>query len=542
MTKKIELFKSKNHFFLAALFSGILVGTSYIPYPAWATFFCYIPLWYAALEAEKQNYSLKFIFILGWITQFVLTLIGFHWLYYTSTVFGQLPPVISALALVLFASFMHIYIPLSLILAVWVKRQRNLSTSAFIFLLSVSLILLERIWPSIFEWNLGYTLLWMKWPWFQWADTVGFWGLSSFLLFIQSLILYLATICISQQRKAALGLSLLLVTLIGLHFGGLSKEKKWSKFDTVFNVLVVQGNISNEEKLASEKGSDFQPFVLQTYVDLVNSHLNTQTQKPDAILWPETAMPFALDSNFSIYRNQKQLQDHINAWNTVVITGGYSQDLKSKDHLGHFKVKNSIFFLGPNSSTSQPSPYFKTDLLVFGEYMPFGQTFPILYKWLPFVGVYEKGPGPVLKTIRTPDNKEFLLGPQICYESLNSPFARGLSNIGTDIIINSTNDSWYGADTEPYQHLFMTLARGVEVRRPLVRATNTGFSSAILANGQVLAKSPMDAPWAHTFKIDYKKNAESSFYTRYGYLDYLIWIFLFLFIFLKGQNARHQKS
>ena len=207
--------------------------------------------------------------------------------------------------------------------------------------------------------------------------------------------------------------------------------------------------------------------------------------------------------------NQLALQNQINQWQVVLLTGGYSQNLTKRDHLGNFKTQNSIFFIGPNqptpNSAPQPSPYFKSDLLVFGEYMPLGETFPILYQWLPFVGVYERGPGPVLKTIHTTENKEFNLGPQICYESLNSAFARGLSNAGADIIFNATNDSWYGAGTEPYQHMIMTLGRAVEVRRPLIRATNTGFSTAILANGLQLAQSPMDQPWVHTFEIDYKK-------------------------------------
>ncbi len=545
MTNKIELFKSKNHFFLAALVSGILVGTSYIPFPAWAILFCYIPLWLAVVAAEKQNLSFKFIFALGWVTQFILTLIGFHWLYYTATEFGQLHPVIAGLALFLYASFMHVYIPFALVFAVWLKRRQNLSQTKFIFLLGITLALFERAWPSIFEWNLGYTLLWMKWPVFQWADTVGFWGLSSIILLIQSLIMFFIFQFKQQSKKTVFGILILTTALFVFHFAGKIKESTWSKTNDQFKVTVTQGNISNEEKLSAEKGAAFQPYVFKVYADLVSQHLTSQASQPDAILWPETAMPFALDKTFSMYSNQLALQNQINQWNMVLLTGGYSQDLKKRDHLGNFKTQNSIFFMGPTNSLSnqQPDPYFKSDLLVFGEYMPLGETFPFLYKLLPFVGVYEKGPGPVLKTILTPENKKFNLGPQICYESLNTSFSRGLALAGADIIFNATNDSWYGAGTEPYQHMMMTLGRAVEVRRPLVRATNTGFSTAILANGFQLAQSPMDKPWVHTFEIHYQKNAENSFYTKYGHFDYLIWIFILLLILIpKGtHHVRHQK-
>jgi apolipoprotein N-acyltransferase len=547
MTNKTELIKSKNHFFIASVISGILIGTSYIPYPAWAVLFCYIPLWWSAFHAEKQKKSLKFIFTLGWISQFLLTLIGFHWLYYTATVFGHLPTFIAGLTVLAYASLVHIYIPISLVCAIWLRRRLNLSEFKLILLFAIILLLLERLWPSIFEWNLGYTLLWMKWPLFQWADTIGFWGLSSVILFAQSIILYLGTQLKTDTKKAVWGGLLLCVTLVILNFTGEIKQKKWSKTDNVFNITVAQGNISNEEKLASEKGAAFQPYVLKVYTDLVDQHLPTLNYKPDAILWPETALPFALDSTFENRSNQIQLQNHINQWNIVLLTGGYSVDIYHRDHLGNFKTKNSIFFKGPDlaeKKDKQPTPYFKSDLLVFGEFMPFGQTFPILYKWLPFVGVYEKGPGPVLKTITTPEVKEFNLGPQICYESLNSKFSRGLASAGADIIFNATNDSWYGPDTEPYQHMIMTLARAVEVRRPLIRSTNTGISTALLADGTQLSQSPMDQAWVHTFQIKYKKNAEQSFYTKYGHFDYMFWfLFLLIILFSKGTNhVRHQKS
>lgn len=545
MSKKIELFKSKYHFFLIAIFSGILVGTSYIPYPAWAIFFCYIPLWVAVLRAEQQNSSLKFIFFLGWLTQFVLTLIGFHWIYYTATEFGQLPPVIAGAALALFAGLMHTYIPASLVLATWIKRKKNISQTPYIFLLSTFLILLERVWPSIFEWNLGYTLLWMKWPWFQWADTVGFWGLSSMILSLQAILLYL--VLNYRKPKTIYMFSSLILVLFILHFGGQMKMRKWSKTNDIFQALVVQANVSNEEKIAAEKGVHFQPYILNLYANLTTEKLSTTgSVKPDALLWPETALPFPLDSTFFNRPNQKNLQNFLNQWNMVLITGGYSQDLSVKDHLGNSKVRNSIFFLSPQQGADtkiNPSPYFKTDLLVFGEYMPFGKEFPILYKWLPFVGVYEKGPGPTAKKITTAENKNYMIGPQICYESLNPGFARGLSEVGADLIFNTTNDSWYGEGTEPDQHMIMTLGRAIEVRRPLVRATNTGFSTAILANGQQLEKSPMNKPWAHIFEIKYLKSAELTFYTQFGHFDYLLWIlFLMFLIFWKDHYVRHQKS
>ena len=532
--KVIYLKKCDSHSFLILLasLSGILTGTSYIPFPAWAVFFCYIPLWWAVLKAVKQNKSYKYIFFLGWISQFVLTLIGFNWIYYLSREFGQLPIIVSGLTLLLFATFMHIYIPLSLILAVSIQKRFQLTLKKLIFLLALCLIILERYWPSIFEWNLGYTFLWMNWPWAQWADTVGFWGLSSFILMIQACVLYLfiEKKSFSQKKFSILCSILGLFLVVTWFFGEYKKINYKNKTDQQLWVTIVQANISNQEKLQAEKGSAYQPFVINAHIQITEKELNRLEQqnslKPDFIIWPETALPIALDTDYHYRPHQQYLLKNIRKWGTQLITGAYSQDLEKYDHLGQNLIRNSVFFI--NETGENEKPYFKTDLLVFGEYMPFGKEFPILYKIFPFVGVYEKGPGPVQKIIKTQKGQQLSVGPQICYESLNPGFSRGLAEKNNQIFFNLTNDSWFGWWAEPYQHMIMTLGRGLENRRPLVRSTNTGISTVITAAGDILEQSPINKTWASTYQIPYSEKNELTFYTKWGYLDELFWLLLIL--------------
>ena len=129
--------------------------------------------------------------------------------------------------------------------------------------------------------------------------------------------------------------------------------------------------------------------------------------------------------------------------------------------------------------------------------------------------------------------KTLKLGPQICYDSLNPGFSRDLSRNGAEVIYNVTNDAWFGWWAEPFQHQFMTLGRAVEVRRPLVRSTNTGFSSAILADGSLLLNSPINEEWAHTYEIKYKKNPALTTYTKFGYLDWVLWTALLIFLIVQ---------
>lgn len=524
----------------ASLLSGIFVGTSYIPYSPWALFFCYVPLWGAILISESRSdsqLSLRFLFLGSWITQFVLTLIGFNWIYFVATEFGHLPSFIAGAALLLFASLMHIYIPLAFTIAVYCKRKWTLSTTQLVFLFALFLVLAERLWPSIFPWHLGYATLWMKWPFpqlFQWADAIGFAGLSAVILILQAL-LTLALVQIKNDTLfSTIKIIFIFLFLFGLNIAGKYKQKAWSNFDDELRLSLIQGNIGNDEKLMAEKGGGFQSYVYQVHADLVQKEL---THSPDVILWPETAMPFALDQHWSNRANQQRLFSTIKSWNTPLITGGYSQDQFERDHTGELKIRNSVFFIGPQGQLDQP--YFKSQLLVFGEYMPFGKEFPFLYKLLPFVGVYEKGPGPVLKTIQTSNRKTFNLGPQICYESLDPDFSRGLSKAGADILFNVTNDSWFGDWAEPYQHMIMTLARAVEVRRPLLRSTNTGISTVILANGKILEQSPIGQPWSHTYTIPFKRNNESSFFTEIGHFDWVIWTLTIIGIFVLRRKKHY---
>ena len=542
MTKYFLFFKSQFKLILLALLSGILIGTSYVPFPAWAICFCYIPLWLAALNADEQKLSLKFIFFLGWITQFVLTFIGFNWLYFTAREFGELPVIISALALLLFAALMHIYIPLAVVIGIGLGRKFKLPASSLVWIVCCAHVFFERIWPSIFEWNLGYTLLWMKWPIYQWADTFGFWGLSS-LIFLTNAGLYFAFTQYRQKNhKIGYAAIAFIAFAIGfLNFTGHLRQQPWQKTDAEVNFAIIQASISNDAKVAAEKGLQYQNFVIDKYFTTTEKTLNDfQAENPgtviDFVVYPETALPFPLDKHYHQRMNQQALLNRLSRWNTSLITGGYSLDPIKKDFHGNNIVRNSMFFM--NSSGVLVDPYFKTHLLVLGEYMPLGEQFPILYKLLPFVGTYERGPGPTTHTFETLGKKQISIGVQICYESLDPHFSRELSLENSQIILNITNDSWFGSWAEPYQHMIMTMARGVENRRPLIRSTNTGVSAVIQADGTLLTLSPIDEVWGHVYKLKYLTTPAKTFYARFGAWDLALWILFFIVLLYRGRNAR----
>lgn len=517
--------------------SGVLVGTSYIPFRGWFLLVCFIPLWLAVLplsQREKPAY-LK-IFLSGWITQFILTLIGFNWIYYVSTEFGHLHWSLALGALLLFAGLMHIYIPISLLIASVLHKKLKIR-SPFVVLLSFALLhsFMERIWPSIFEWNLAYTLLWIKWPLFQWADVVGFWGLSTWLLIFQALLAYAIVLYKKDRNQAALTAIGTLIAIAVLSLTGSLRAKSWKDNDHQLRMGIAQGNIGNAEKTQSEKGYQFHSYIRNVYTELTSKLL--KESPADVVIWPETAMPFALDQYTFHRTEQSQLLSAIQSWNTPIITGGYSVSLTERDHLDEPMIRNTVFYLSTQGNMAA-LPYFKTNLLVFGEYMPFGEEFPYLYKLLPFVGVYGKGSDAQVANLTLGGHK-VQLGPQICYDSLAPDFSRRLSLNGAEILFNVTNDAWFGWWAEPYQHGWMTLGRAIEIRRPLVRSTNTGISMTILADGTLLAQSPIGQSWTHTYDIPYKTHPPQTFYTLYGHYDWALWLLFLVGLLLWPKKGEH---
>src|SRR5690606_38081816 len=116
--------------------------------------------------------------------------------------------------------------------------------------------------------------------------------------------------------------------------------------------------------------------------------------------------------------------------------------------------------------------------------------------------------------------------------------SKSLADQGAQIIMNLTNDSWYGTWQEPYQHLYMTLARAIEFRRPVVRSTNTGISTVALADGRVLEKSPLEKEWTHVFDVSYFSQPRATLYQQFPWLMDIVLVVLLGVLLLRGGFAR----
>jgi apolipoprotein N-acyltransferase len=127
--------------------------------------------------------------------------------------------------------------------------------------------------------------------------------------------------------------------------------------------------------------------------------------------------------------------------------------------------------------------YDKTFLLAFGEYLPLGETFPILYRWSPNSGHFS--PGKSLEPMKVAGH---WVSTNICYEDLIPGFVNKMfQHRDAELIVNMTNDAWFGDTLEPWQHLALSQLRAIEQRRYLVRSTNSGVSAFVDPTGAVYA-------------------------------------------------------
>ena len=135
------------------------------------------------------------------------------------------------------------------------------------------------------------------------------------------------------------------------------------------------------------------------------------------------------------------------------------------------------------------SRYDKEYLLTFGEYIPFGETLPVLYSWSPNSGHFS--PGTVLDPLVVDlHGEEHLVTALICYEDILPRFTNDAVRHGNpELLVNITNDAWFGDTTEPWEHLALAQFRAIEHRRYLVRGTNSGVSAVVDPVGRVVAHS-----------------------------------------------------
>jgi apolipoprotein N-acyltransferase len=203
----------------------------------------------------------------------------------------------------------------------------------------------------------------------------------------------------------------------------------------------------------------------------------------DLIVWPETAVHAVYDAQdlssgllASIYTDKAAGKV------PPVLTGVNVRDVDASGNL--MEPSNSAALVDPDAGVL--GRYAKNHLVPFGEYVPFGDVWPTLYRWFP-----NSGPVTAGTTASPIPFGEHLIGMLICYEDILPAYTNAVMGKGRpDLLINLTNDGWFGKTDAAALHFALSKFRAVEHRRFFVRAGNTGMSAVVDPTGRVVRQSP----------------------------------------------------
>ena len=471
----------------AALLAAPFLEPWFFPL-AW---FAFMPLFWAIDRAK----SLRHAVLYGWLMGLVAHLIGFHWLTYTISVFGGLPFAVSCVVFVLYAALQGIQMALFALLV------RSTGFGPLLIFPALFWVPLEFLFPLLFPWyiaNSQVAFLWM----IQTADLVGPYG-TGFIVMWFSAALYHALFTSAEPRKKILPLayaSLAIVVAVVYGFQRLQSVGDEMAGARKLSVGVVQGNVDIDMK--------WNPVLAQKNLDQHRQLTNDLPAVP-LVVWPESAIEAII-----LERVQALPLDVMPAFKSdraYFIFGAKS--FRGTPGRTDGKAFNTAFFT--DSKGRILTRYHKQVLLAFGEYLPFAK----LLSWIPALPMadgFTPGPGPVVFHLP----RAVRVAPLICYEDLLPDVVRKfVSETRANILINLTNDAWYGKSVGPWQHLRLAQSRAIETRRSLLRVTNTGVTSLVNAKGELVKTLPMfTAAVMHT-EVDILD--ETTYYVRFG--DWFAW-------------------
>jgi apolipoprotein N-acyltransferase len=426
---------------------------------------------------------------LGYVCGVVWYLGTCYWVYDTMHQYGGLSAPTGLLVLLLFALYLGLYHGLfGLLISFLAGRASGTRLVLFSAPFLWVAVELARTRISGFPWDLmGITQV-DNIPLTRIATVTGVYGLSFEIILVN--VAFAAAALVHRSRRRTL-----LIAAIGATI--LLQAGRWLSLPPIpadHTAVLLQQNLPAG---ATEAWTDDQ---MQNEIrEFSRLSLNPQpplTRPPDLIAWPESPAPF--QTNDPAFRRPiSQLAQQTHAWMVI----------------GSIGVDNPQTFYNSASLVSPAGEwtgrYSKIHLVPFGEYVPFASVFSFASGLTQAVGNFTRG------TLHAPLQAGSQgLGIFICYESIFPNEVRLLVKQGADVLVNISNDGWYGDSGAWSQHLNQARMRTIENNRWLLRDTNTGLTASIDPYGRIVAKlerktrAALSAPYALT-KV-------TTFYSEHG--------------------------
>lgn len=445
----------------------------------------------------------------GFLTGFVCGFIAYvgiiYWIAYVVVHYGYLPLSVGVAAMLLLSAYMALYVALFTAGIVYL-RARGVSPILSAPPLWTSLEYAKSHLFTGFPWeNLGYSQYLMT-TLIQAADITGVFGLSFAIVLINVVIFDLMDALKSETKRKyqirrvmteVVAGVLLLALLCGYGMFRMRDVEKSLVQAPRMPVSLIQGNIDQSVKW----NPAFQRETVRIYSTL------TRQAAPSAgglIVWPETAAPFFFQDRNEMHLEVSLLPGMTGDW---LLFGSPRYE---KEGLG-LVLLNSAFLLSPDGITA--GRYDKVHLVPYGEYVPLRRFFPFIKKLVAGIGDFRSGPGYEPLTMQW-NGRPRTLGVMICYEGILAEAARTYRQKGAGLLVNITNDAWFGDTSAPHQHLSMTIFRSVENRLYLLRAANTGISAVVDPAGRIEMRSALFERTAIKGSVAFMDG--KTFYSVYG--------------------------
>jgi len=530
-------FSIETHFVLILLCAITLLLKSLIfaPINWWPlTFICLVP-WLLMIGASVYAPRVYFhSYLLG----LAFFLINMRWMYHAT-----------GLGYVAFSFYLAAYFPLIACALRHVVRRRHWPLAITLPLIWTGSEMLRAVIISGFPWFYLSHSLYKVLPMIQISDLVGAYGVSFVIASVNGGLADLIFAYFSSQhkdgqrltlRRVRFSLAFPVVLLIATVAYGLIQLQR----DTVTQgpkIAVLQGDhiLSVTERGVSEVEK------MNQYMSMLNS---TSEDKPDLYLLPESPWFMYLNPEvrdlFPSSRNSfSRLREHAMKNNAYLVTGSASWIRTPDDLLAKDRRYNSATIFKPDGS--EPDRYDKVHLVYFGEMVPFRfGRLRFLYLWLnrfmPWSGPdgdkeYSlfRGDGYHVFSMNpaSQPEKSFHFGVPICYEDVMPYIGRKFAGSGSstkqaDILLNISNDGWFGRGLQQPQHFAICVFRAVENRVGVARAVNTGVSGFIQPTGRihdvVVKDSTSTWPDARGYRVaNIGVDSRFTLYTRYG--DWFAW-------------------
>ena len=502
------------------------------PTPLWRTAFCWIallPLLAALLGNNKQGNprTLGQGAALGYACGFVWYLGNCYWVYQTMYLYGGLPKPIAVGILILFCLYLGLYHALfgTLLAAFRIRFGRQ-----------AALLLVPFAWVAVELARARITGL----PWdllgvaqvdspvlTRLAPITGVYGISFIIAAINAL--WLVRIRVLERRYTRVALTVAGVVIIVLYVLGLRQIRGPQLTVIEAHATLVQENLevgaantgpqpttqqllesfsylsrypSSHFLLGIPELSGTRSVFLFKQLPVEGTNAPATPSPTDLIVWPESPAPF--EENDPQFR--AALSNLARQANAPIIAGNIGTD-RTTDNPRGYNLFNSASFVNPQGEFV--GRYDKMHLVPFGEYVPFKAVFFFAKSLLYEAGNFDRGQHRIVF-----NTNGHTYGTFICYESIFGDEIREFSQLGAEVLVNISNDGWYGDTSAPWQHLNMVRMRAIENHRWIIRATNTGVTASITPYGRVIAAAPRHI--RTSIRVGFGYEHDLTFYAAHG--------------------------